>query len=631
MSAFKDLTGMKFNKLTVLHRAENKNKKIHWLCKCDCGNTAVVDGGALKSGGVKSCGCANHQASIKRIKDLTGKRFGKLLVLSMCDYRIDGLVSFNCICDCGNKVVVKSVALTSRHTKSCGCLKSSKPGGRFRDLVGKRFGKLLVIEMLTTTASGDMRWKCRCDCGNEHITTSNLLMTGHTKSCGCLVRPSLLGEKFGRLTVLENLGPNDKNNISWLCKCSCGNTITVITSLLTNGGVRSCGCLSKELLIDRTKKRAKELRSYPQWFLDELYFEDDKIRAVSNKLMTLEQVWFKCEKHGKYLQRVADHITLSTGNRRSSCPKCSGNIAFTGSKQENEIKGYIAQLIPNEEILKARILEVGDTKQEIDIYIPSMKLGIEFNGSAFHASENSSFNAKDKKYHQEKFLQAEKQGIHLMTIFDVDWVKNEDKIKQYIHDLVVPCKKIFARKCELEAVDKKTAVEFENKYHLQGSNPRLAEINYGLYLDSELLAVMSFGKLRLSKTEEGQYELHRYCVKAGYNIVGGANRLLKAFERENSPKYILSYSDNDYFIGAIYPRLGFNFIHNSTPRYYWYLRGEEIKREKCQLKYLKEDYPDLFQEAIDNEAPNKEIYVMSDLGAMQVYRSGTKKWEKVYE
>ena len=63
---------------------------------------------------------------------------------------------------------------------------------------------------------------------------------------------------------------------------------------------------------------------------------------------------------------------------------------------------------------------------------------------------------------------------------------------------------------------------------------------------------MSFGRLRLQKTEEGQFELHRYCVKDGYTIVGGANKLLKAFEREYNPTYIRSYSDNDYFVGGIY-------------------------------------------------------------------------------
>ena len=63
-----------------------------------------------------------------------------------------------------------------------------------------------------------------------------------------------------------------------------------------------------------------------------------------------------------------------------------------------------------------------------------------------------------------------------------------------------------------------------------------------------------------------------------------------------------------------------------TPRYYWYLNGVELKREKCQLKYLKEMYKDIYNEAIKENASNKEIYVMTKLNASQVYRSGNTKW-----
>ena len=156
------------------------------------------------------------------------------------------------------------------------------------------------------------------------------------------------------------------------------------------------------------------------------------------------------------------------------------------------------------------------------------------------------------------------------------------------------------------------------------------KINYGLYYNNELYAVMSFGKLRLSKTDDGQYELHRYCVKDGYTILGGAEKLLKHFESDYKPKYIRSYSDNDYFKGGIYERLGFDNSGQCTPRYYWNLNGAELKREACQHKRLKENYPELLQEAYDKEALNKEDYVMLKLGACKVYRSGNTKWEKIY-
>ena len=201
----------------------------------------------------------------------------------------------------------------------------------------------------------------------------------------------------------------------------------------------------------------------------------------------------------------------------------------------------------------------------------------------------------------------------------------------YLKSLLKPQKKIAARKCTVSVSDNDIACDFVDKYHIQGANRATMKINYGLFYGDELLAVMSFGKLRMSKTEDGHFELHRYCVKDGYTIVGGANKLIKAFEKEYSPKYILSYSMNDYFIGGIYERLGFTNGGQCTPRYYWYLRGEEMKREMCRLKYLKKDFPELLQEAYDKDAPNKEDYVMLKLGACKVYRSGTTKWEKFYD
>lgn len=60
MSKFIDITGKRFNKLTVVSLHKKENGKVTWKCICDCGNITYVRGGNLKSGAVKSCGCINH-------------------------------------------------------------------------------------------------------------------------------------------------------------------------------------------------------------------------------------------------------------------------------------------------------------------------------------------------------------------------------------------------------------------------------------------------------------------------------------------------------------------------------------------------------------------------------------------
>ena len=53
------------------------------------------------------------------------------------------------------------------------------------DMIGKRFGKLLVIDTAESNSSGQARWVCKCDCGNTITTTGYSLRGGHTSSCGC--------------------------------------------------------------------------------------------------------------------------------------------------------------------------------------------------------------------------------------------------------------------------------------------------------------------------------------------------------------------------------------------------------------------------------------------------------------
>lgn len=109
--------------------------------------------------------------------------------------------------------------------------------------IGKRYGRLVVIEKTDKRYHSTTIYKCRCDCGNIVELTINKLHSGHTKSCGCLKRRTvdLTGQKFGRLTVIGFAYTKNKKNY-WECKCDCGNTCFVPTTYLTTGVTISCGC-----------------------------------------------------------------------------------------------------------------------------------------------------------------------------------------------------------------------------------------------------------------------------------------------------------------------------------------------------------------------------------------------------
>lgn len=114
----KNEPGDRYGRWTLISHVDRR----HWLCRCDCGTVRSVRTDSLTKGQTKSCGCdakrLQHIAKIEQgpHKDLTGKRFGKLKVLSYA-----GSSKWNCICDCGKRTTVKTGALNFGVTQSCGC------------------------------------------------------------------------------------------------------------------------------------------------------------------------------------------------------------------------------------------------------------------------------------------------------------------------------------------------------------------------------------------------------------------------------------------------------------------------------------------------------------------------------
>lgn len=145
------------------------------------------------------------------------------------------------------------------------------------DLTGQRFGKLLVLyqvdDIVSSKGTKRTNWHCLCDCGTECDVAGDCLRKGNTKSCGCLRMEvghnakfkDLTGQKFGRLTVLyENTTDPRKEKFKytiWRCMCECGNECDVIGVNLTKGATKSCGCLQKEMA---SKRFTKDIRRYDE-------------------------------------------------------------------------------------------------------------------------------------------------------------------------------------------------------------------------------------------------------------------------------------------------------------------------------------------------------------------------------
>ena len=176
-----DLTNQKFSKLIAIEKAPKRNDKYtRWICKCECGNVVEVRTDYLRNGHTTSCGCEKNKHFKKY--DLQGQRFGRLIVTNPKPPEKQ-----TCICDCGNTIDVFTYNLVSGNTQSCGCLQRERSSeSTYISLVGNRYGKLVVIERVENNRYNHVCYRCKCDCGGETVVDAGNLRQGTTNSCGCL-------------------------------------------------------------------------------------------------------------------------------------------------------------------------------------------------------------------------------------------------------------------------------------------------------------------------------------------------------------------------------------------------------------------------------------------------------------
>lgn len=270
--------------------------------------------------------------------------------------------------------------------------------------------------------------------------------------------------------------------------------------------------------------------------------------------------------------------------------------------------------------------------QELDIYLPEYKIGIECNPTYTHNSSVPSFGVDQplpSNYHQQKSFICEEKGIFLFHIFGWEWSQKKDIIKSMIRNLLRKCdKKYYARKLKVTEVNQSICFDFLNNNHRQGSV--ISSINLGLVTeDNELVSVMTFNKMRpgIGKKEndtDKTWELLRFCSKLNTIVVGGASKLFSYFVNKFHPEKIVSYSDIAHTRGNLYSILGFEKVSISDPGYcYVYPQTDSIlSREKCQKKKLQNMFPD---EILDMNKSEREI--MEEHGFVRLFDSGSIRWE----
>ncbi len=234
------------------------------------------------------------------------------------------------------------------------------------------------------------------------------------------------------------------------------------------------------------------------------------------------------------------------------------------SKYEREIQDFLEKnnvvFETNRQILEGK---------EIDILIPSLKIGIEFDGLKWHTEW---FGRKSHTYHLDKTLTCNKYGYGLIHVFEDEYVNHKDIVLNKIKHIIGKCEKlpkIYGRKCEVKRIYKHDAEEFLNKYHIQGFVS--SSVYLGAYYNNMLIAVMSFKNGNLKNS---CWELTRFASDYNYVCCGVGGKLFKYFIKEFEPQKIISFADRRWTISPynnLYIKLGFLLEKFNPPDYKYYL------------------------------------------------------------
>jgi|TARA_R110000787_G_scaffold336_9_gene1314 hypothetical protein len=327
------------------------------------------------------------------------------------------------------------------------------------------------------------------------------------------------------------------------------------------------GC-STPACYGKASGRTKRAKHYHIWE-PRLNAKNIKILSDIDQYVDDGVITLNCTKCDHTWDRKV-HTTIHGG-----CPNCRV------SKPEMEVFEFI-----NEES------KVSNTRKiipplELDIYIPNHSLAIEFNGIYWH----SELSGKDKQYHLNKTKVCESKNIQLLHIFESEWKFKEDIWKSIINTKLGNNIRIYGRKCKIKEIDTSIKNEFLDYNHLQGQDK--ASIKLGLFHEEELVSVMTFCKSRFDKGY--QWELSRFASKLNTSIIGGASKLLKYFTRNYKPESLISYANRRHSNGNLYKQLGFSFLRDSPPNYF-YFKGSDCWDLKSRQQFQKHKLEDKLEE-----------------------------------
>lgn len=349
------------------------------------------------------------------------------------------------------------------------------------------------------------------------------------------------------------------------------NYVNSAKTKITNFKKRGVSNVAQDPLI---KERIKE--SYNTRHLEELNTKLESLGITVISSVNNHYQYTCAEGHELSMSNSAFNVHVRSNTL--PCNICNPyNPTFT-SKGENELIEFIQSIYTGEIKQTYRRTKA----KEFDIYIPELKIAFEYNGLYYH---NELF--KENDFHINKKKIAKLEGVDLIHIFEDDWIHNSEIVKSRITSILKKSERIYARKCIIKEVPLNVIRQFMDTNHLQhyvGSSIKL-----GLYYNGVLVSAMTFGKPRFDK--KCDYELLRFCNILNTTVIGAAGKLFKYFINNYDVDSIWTAANRSWSVGdtTVYDNIGFNFLHNTQPGYWYVIGNTRAHRFNYRLSNLKRD------------------------------------------
>ena len=463
----------------------------------------------------------------------------------------------------------------------------NKPTGKYfkyyKDLGYNLSSEIVEVEINHLSLGSKYKIEVSCDyCGfikkipycDYNKTTKNNTLKYACKDCGSLKQKDLCLEKYGVSNPFEIESVKNKIKGTNLERYGVDNYTktdeykekTKKTNL-EKWGVEYFQSTNewkqkiKEIILLKYKvdhiSKSEEVRKIYSIGKNENY-----IKYLSNRFSL-----FKCDEYDHEFEISYDNYKSRLINNVKLCTVCNP-IGDSQSIKEGELFNWIKS------IYNGKIIQSYRDGMEIDIYLPELKIGFEFNGLHWHSEKY-----KDKWYHLKKTNYFKERGIRIVHIWEDDWDIRCDIIKSKILNILGLSHKIYARNCNVSIIDDfKIVRDFLKKNHIQGDYLGIKK-SIGLFYNDELVSIMTFDQFEgRKKMEPGGWNLSRFCNKLNYSVVGGASKILLHFVNIYKPSRIISYADKDWSTGNLYDKLEFLKLYETRPDYKYIINNNRCHK-----------------------------------------------------